>query len=258
MLADMRKYILLKDYPELKDDAQSAQLYLVDGLDAILKSMSEKSQRDAYDALTGMGVKILLNTTVTDYDGHIVAFADGKTIATKTLIWAAGVSGLNHNGIPAGCYGRGNRLITDEHNRVKGFPNIFAIGDASLQLHELKFPNGHPQVAQVGIQQGVNLSGNLSRILSNKPMKPFRYFDKGSMAIIGRNRAVVDLSGNKIHFKGAVAWFMWLFVHLTSLISADNRVTTFYRWLVAYFTKDQSLRMIIRPSKTENAVPEPL
>jgi NADH dehydrogenase len=249
MLADMKKDILPKDYPEIIKNKADANIYLVDGLDAVLKPMSVKSQKDSLQALTEMGVMIRLNMQVKDYSNDVVTFANGTTIETKTLIWAAGVTGMVFEGLPPECYGRGKRLIVDEYNRLKGLNNIFAIGDTSIQSHELKYPNGHPQMAQVAIQHGLNLAENFESILRGKFLKPFVYNDKGSMAIIGRNRAVVDMPNNKIHFSGFLAWFMWLFVHLLSLVKNRNRITTLYNWAGAYLTKDQSLRMIIRPSE---------
>ncbi|WP_426667391.1 NAD(P)/FAD-dependent oxidoreductase [Mucilaginibacter sp. McL0603] len=250
MLADMKKDILPKDYPEIIKNKIDAEIYLVDGVDAVLKPMSEKSQKDTLKALMKMGVTVGLNMQVKDYSNDVVTFTNGTTIETKTLIWAAGVTGLVFEGLPPECYGRGKRLIVDEYNRVKGLNNIFAIGDTSIQSHELKFPNGHPQMAQVAIQHGVNLAENFESILREKFLKPFVYNDKGSMAIIGRNRAVVDMPDNKMHFNGFLAWFMWLFIHLLSLVKNRNRITTLYNWAGAYITKDQSLRMIVRPSKT--------
>jgi NADH dehydrogenase len=249
MLANMRKDILPKDYPDLSGHGAEAHIYLVDAADAVLKPMSEKSHKDAFDALTKMGVEIRLGMQVKDYADGIVTFADGQIIATNTLIWAAGVGGSVFEGIPPACYGRGKRLITDPFSRVMGLVNIYAIGDTSIQLHESKFPDGHPQMAQVAIQQGKNLSGNLVAVQSGQKQHAFEYDDKGSMAIIGRNEAVVDLPGNKVHFSGFIAFFMWLFVHLVSLVSYRNRVTTLYNWTRAYLTRDQSLRMIIRPFK---------
>jgi NADH dehydrogenase len=249
MLADMKKDILPKDYPEIIKNKADAQIYLVDGLDAVLKPMSEKSQKDTLQALTEMGVMVQLNMQVKDYSDDVVTFTNGTTIETKTLIWAAGVTGMVFEGLPPECYGRGKRLIVDEYNKLKGLNNIFAIGDTSIQSHELKFLNGHPQMAQVAIQQGVNLAGNFENILREKFLNPFFYNDKGSMAIIGRNRAVVDMPDNKMHFNGFLAWFMWLFIHLLSLVKNRNRITTLYNWAGAYITRDQSLRMIVRPSK---------
>lgn len=246
MLADMKRDIIHKDHPEITASGTALHIYLVDGIDAVLKPMSDKSHNYTYHALTNLGVEIKLNMQVKDYLNNEVIFANGERIPTKTLIWAAGVSGTVYDGIPAESYGRGKRMITDPYHRVGGFQNIFAIGDISFQGHEDKFPNGHPQMAQIAIQQAENLAGNFQAALDNQSLVPFKYHDKGSMAIIGRNKAVVDLP-NKVHFQGFLAWFMWLFIHLLSLVKNRNRLSTLYNWAAAYFTRDQSLRMIIRP-----------
>jgi NADH dehydrogenase len=247
MLADIRKNILPKDYPEIARISQEVNIYLVDGIDAVLKPMSKKSQDDSYQALTTMGVRVKLNMQVKDYIDDNVIFGNGETIATKTLIWAAGVTGSVFEGVPAECYGRGKRLIVNQYNKVENMDGVYALGDCCIQMTDPAFPGGHPQLAQVGIQQGANLARNFLLADENKALKAFSYFDKGCMAIIGRNRAVVDLPGNKVHFKGFTAWFMWLFVHLLSLVSRRNRLTTFLNWSGAYFSRDQSLRMIIKP-----------
>ena len=247
MLAEMRNGILRKEYPELETAASN--LYLVDGGNALLSPMSEESQKDTFDALTKMGVVVKLNTRVTDFKDDTVYFANGETIATKNLIWAAGVSAKQFEGIAPESYGRGRRMATDSYNRVEMTQNIFAIGDTSIMLTDDAFPNGHTQVAQVAIQQGKNLAKNFANMLRNKPLESFKYNDKGSMAIIGKNKAVVDIPKPKMHFKGFFAWMVWLFIHLISLITYRNRFKTFYNWMVAYFAKDQSYRMIIRPEK---------
>jgi NADH dehydrogenase len=247
MFAEMRNNILLKEYPELSTAA--SQIYLVDGGDALLSPMSKDSQKDTLEAVTKLGVVVKLNTRVTDYVNDIVYFANGETIHTKNLIWAAGVSAREFEGIPAESYSRGKRMATDAFNKVNATNNIYAIGDTCIQFSDVDFPGGHPQVAQVAIQQGVNLAENFKLMLQDKPLKPFKYKDKGSMAIIGKNKAVVDLPKPKMHFNGFFAWLIWLFVHLMSLISYRNRIKTFYNWMIAYFSKDQSLRMIIRPEK---------
>jgi NADH dehydrogenase len=247
MFAEMRKNILLKEYPEL--DTTASNVYLVDGGDALLAPMSKASQQDTLKALTDLGVVVKLNNRVTDYVDDIVYFSNGETIHTKNLIWAAGVSAKAFDGIPMESYGRGKRMATDAYNKVKGVENIYAIGDTSIMDTDPAFPNGHPQVAQVAIQQGINLAKNFKAIAQNKPLKPFIYVDKGSMAIIGKNKAVVDLPKPKWHFNGFLAWAIWLFIHLVSLITYRNRLSTFYNWMIAYFAKDQSLRMIIRPDK---------
>ena len=245
MLAELRKNILEKDYPELQ--AEKVKIYLVDGAPALLMSMSKKAQKYTYRTLVKMGVEVLLNKSVKDYIDDTVIFADGQSIQTKLLLWTAGVTSKTFEGIPIKSYGRGKRLLVNEYNKVQGTPNIYAIGDACLQTSDKKFAQGHPQLAQVAIQQGKNLAKNFKAILSGKPLTSFAYQDKGSMAIIGRSKAVADIPRPKMHIKGFVAWVMWLFIHLFSLINYRNRIKTVYNWIVAYFTKDQSLRMIIRP-----------
>jgi NADH dehydrogenase len=249
MFAEMRKNILLKEYPEL--DTSASNIYLVDGGDALLSPMSEASQKDTLDAVTKLGVIVKLNTRVVDYKDDTVFFADGNTIQTKNLIWAAGVSARVFDGIPPESYGRGKRMATNAFHKVNATDNIYAIGDTAIQFNDTAFPEGHPQVAQVAIQQGINLAKNFKLQIQNKPLHPFEYNDKGSMAIIGKKKAVVDLPKPKMHFKGFFAWMIWLFVHLMSLISYRNRINTFYNWMIAYLSKDQSLRMIIRPDKKE-------
>jgi NADH dehydrogenase len=250
MFAEMRKNVITRDYPELI--GANGEIYLVDGVKSLLTPMSKKSQDYTHKTLTNMGVKIQLDSLVKDYVDDVVYFANGDSIAAKTLIWAAGVTSLTFDGIPAENYGRGKRLIVDEFNRLKTNPDIYALGDTCIQTTDPGFPEGHPQVAQVAIQQGKNLGKNLINQLSNKTLKSFVYNDKGSMAIIGRNKAVADLPSPKIHFDGFIAWIAWLFVHLLSLINYRNRVKTLSNWTVAYLTKDQSLRMIVKPRETRH------
>jgi len=247
MFAEMKNGILRKEYPELSTTVSN--IYLVDGGGELLGPMSKKSQQDTLDALTKMGVIVKLNTRVVDYIDDTVHFHTGETIQSKNLIWAAGVSAKTFDGIPAEFYGRGKRMAVDEHNKIIGSNNVYAIGDTCIQLTDEAFPQGHPQVAQVAIQQGELLAKNFKRLAEKTSLKPFKYHDKGSMAIIGKNKAVVDLPKPKLHFKGFIAWLMWLFVHVMSLISYRNRITTLYNWTTAYFSSDQSLRMIIRPEK---------
>jgi NADH dehydrogenase len=248
MYAEMRKSIFQKEYPELGTSASN--IYLVDGGDALLAPMSKASQEDTLKALTNLGVVVQLNTQVTDYVDDTVFLSTGKTIQTKNLIWAAGVSAMIFEGIPDESYGRGKRMATDAFNKVNGTENIYAIGDTCIQLTDAGFPDGHPQVAQVAIQQGLNLAENFKLIQKDKALIPFKYNDKGSMAIIGKNKAVVDIPKPKLHFNGFFAWLIWLFIHLISLISYRNRVQTFFNWMTSYFSQDQSLRMIIRPDKS--------
>jgi NADH dehydrogenase len=244
MLADLRRHSFPKDYPELI--GTGASIYLVDGGEHLLAPMSTASQNDTYEALIKMGVIIKLKTQVKDFVNDKVELSTGEVIETRNLIWTAGVTAMTFEGMPATCYGRAKRLICDPFNKVIGVDDIYAIGDTAMQTHEAEYPNGHPQLAQVSIQQGKALGGNLKNMGEGKPMKPFHYKDLGTMAIIGRNKAVCDLPHN-IHFKGFIAWFMWLFVHLISLINYRNRLKTLYNWTVAYLNKDQSLRFIVRP-----------
>jgi NADH dehydrogenase len=247
MFAEMKNGILRKEYPALS--GKGVEIILVDGGKVVLAPMSPQSQQDTYKALTELGVKIKLDYQVKDYVDDTIIFTNGERIATKSLIWAAGVTASVFDGLPAEIYGRGRRMLVDQFNKVNGTANIYAIGDTCLQTTDQHFPNGHPQVAQVAIQQAINLSKNFQLIANGKAPKAFTYVDKGSMAIIGRNKAVVDLPKPKLHLKGFIAWLAWLFIHLLSLITYRNRVRTFWNWMIAYFTKDQSLRMIIRPAK---------
>jgi len=248
MLADLRVHSFSKDYPELK--GTGIDIYLVDGSDHLLSSMSEASQKDTFLALEEMGVKIKLRERVKDFADDKVVLSSGEIIETKNLIWTAGISAIVFAGIPQACYGAGKRLVADPYNKVIGLEDVYAIGDTSLQTYEAAFPNGHPQLAQVSIQQARLLAVNFKSLTQGGLLKPFQYKDKGTMAIIGRNKAVADLPHN-VHFKGFIAWFLWLFVHLISLINYRNRIKTLYNWFVAYLNKDQSLRFIVRPGHVQ-------
>lgn len=250
-IAEMKRFILPKDYPEL--DFKSMNIYLLEAGTQLLNGMSKKSSVKAYEFLMKFGVKVWLNSRVKDYDGHNIYLENGSRLSSYTMIWAAGVSGKRFDGISGSAYGRNNRLIVDSVNRVKGYSNIFSLGDACLQT-DGNFPEGHPQVAQVAIQQAKKLAENLIRMDEGKPLKPFRYRDPGSMATIGRNLAVVDLPF--WHFHGFFAWLVWMFVHLMSIVGVKNRLLIFINWLWNYFTYDQSLRLIIKPKMHENEVLE--
>lgn len=250
MLAEMHKSIFKKDYPELK--REEVKIYLVDALPVVLNPMSKKSQEETLAELRGLGIEVLLDHAVKDYAEGKVTFANGEVIETETLIWTSGVTATALPGLPETCLGKGKRVLVDAYNRVKGFDNIFAIGDICLMEADAQFPKGHPQLAQVAIQQGKNLAQNLSLWQEGKSPNAFEYNDKGTMAIIGVNKAVADLPG--LHFKGFIAYFLWLVVHLFSLIRYRNQVKTFYNWMVAFFTRDQSLRFILdaNPEKPEH------
>lgn len=245
ILAEMKNGIYRKDYPELI--GQPGGIYLIDAGAKVLGPMSEKSQEYSHKSLEEMGIKILLGKSVKDYVDDNVILADGEQIPTKTLIWTAGVIATELPGLPTESIGRGRRVLVDAYNKVQHTENIYAIGDISLQTTDPAFPNGHPQLAQVAIQQGQNLARNLKHIADNKPLKDFSYYDKGTMAIIGKSKAVADIG--KLHFKGVLAALIWGFVHIWSLINYRNKLKTFFNWLFAWFTKDVAMRFIFRPGR---------
>lgn len=245
MLAEMGQTIVAKEYPEIKRG--NSRIHLVDASPHLLGPMSKKAQEAAEKVLSELGVQIKLNSTVKDYlDGKVV-LADGETIPTNTLIWTSGVVGRQIPGIDASQIGRGRRILVDEINKVKGSENIYAIGDICLQITDKNYPNGHPQLAQVAIQQGRLLGENLRRMASNEPMKPFSYDNKGSMAIISKYEAVADLP--KISFTGFFAWLIWLFVHIIPLVGFRNKVKLAFSWFWSFITNNPTLRLIIRPKK---------
>ena len=244
----MRNHTLQKIYPELT--TAELDIYLVDAAPTVLPPMRPKSRQYTYDALQKMGVHVRLEKMVQDYKDGTVLFRDGDTIETETLIWTAGVTAIRFEGIPAESYARGNRLLVDAYNKVRGTENIYAIGDTCLMQTEAKYPDGHPQVANVAMQQGQHLARNLKAKEKGRTPTPFRYTDKGSMAIIGKSKAVADLNVPKMTFTGWIAWAMWLFVHLFELINYRNRIKTMWNWTIAYFIEDQSLGMIVRPSQS--------
>ena len=245
-LAEMKKHILPKDFPELQFDKM--QIHLLEASPKLLANLSEKSSEKSKKYLDALGVKVTLNARVKDYDGEHISMEDGSSINTKTLIWAAGVIANTLKGIPSEALVRGNRIKVDRFNKVEGCDNIFALGDVAFMTEEA-YANGHPQVAQVAMQQGENLAQNLVRIAQGKELKPFTYKDLGSMATVGRNLAVVDLPFMKT--QGFFAWLIWMFVHLMSIVGTKNRLLIFINWAWNYITYDQSLRLIIRTSKKE-------
>ncbi|TWR24432.1 NAD(P)/FAD-dependent oxidoreductase [Mucilaginibacter pallidiroseus] len=249
MLAEMKKYILPKDYPELKNE--QVTLYIIDGGPALLLPMSEKTHHEAYRILSERGVTIKLISRVKDYDGERILLDDGTVIEARTMIWAAGITANTFDGIPETSLGIGRRMLTDALGRVKGLPDVYAIGDTALHTDDPRYPHCHPQVAQPAIQMGKALAMNLRALAREQPVKPFVYFDKGDMAIIGRTRAVVDLFRHKLHIRGLAGLFIWLFIHLMSLVSFRNKFITLYDWTTAYLSKDRALRMIFRTEKTE-------
>jgi NADH dehydrogenase len=240
-LCEMKKYVLPKDYPEI--DFNRMNIYLVEAAPQLLNGMSKASSETAYAYLMRMGVKVWLGAAVTEYDGKTVKLSNGAVVKTDNLVWAAGVRGNLPEGLTSEVLGRGNRIEVDVCNKVKGYSNIYAVGDIALMKCDT-YPNGHPQVAQVAIQQARNLARNFRRAEKNQEFEPFKYNDLGSMATVGRNRAVVDLPF--LHFRGWFAWLVWMFIHLKSILGVKNKVLTFVNWVWNYFTYDQSLRLIIK------------
>lgn len=244
-LAEMKKEILQKDYPDL--DISQMQINLIQSGDRVLNTMSEKSSIAAEKFLDDLGVKVWKNIRVTNYDGRIISTNSDLSFDSATVIWTAGVQGASIHGLDAkALVERVERIRVNQFNQVNGYENIFAIGDIASMETE-KFPQGHPMMAQPAIQQGDLLGENFKRLSQNKPMKSFEYNDKGSMATIGRNKAVVDLP--KYHFNGFFAWVVWMFVHLFSLIGFKNKAVVFMNWIYNYIRFDREGRLIVRPYK---------
>lgn len=251
-LAEIKKGILPKDYPDL--DIRQMQINLVQGGNRLLDAMSENASKKAEEFLQKLGVNIWKGSHITDYDGMLATTNSDLTFETATLIWAAGVMG----NVPKGLDGkdliaRGNRVKVNEFNQVIGYDNIFAIGDMAVMQSE-EFPNGHPMMVQAAMQQGFAVGDNLVKKIKGKSMKPFVYKSKGSMATIGRNKAVVDLP--KIRFQGVFAWFVWMYIHLYYLIGFRNRMVVFINWVYNYIRFDREARLIIRPFKKNRSLVE--
>lgn len=243
-LAEMKRYVLPKDYPEL--DFSKMKIYMLDGGDRPLGSMSEKSSDDACRYLQEMGVTVKTNTVLKDYDGQKALLADGSTIATNTVVWAAGIRGNVPEGVDPALVVRGNRIKVNRHCLMEGSQNVYVLGDLAY-METPKWPKGHPQVASVAIQQADVLAQNLKQYerKSNR-FYEFEYHDKGSMATIGRNKAVVDIPKPKLHLRGFFAWVIWMSLHLFLILGVKNRIIVFINWIYNYLTYDQSLRLIFR------------
>ncbi len=246
-LAEMKKHVLPKDYPDL--DIRQMEINVIQGGAKVLDAMSDKSSSRAQEFLEKLGVNVWVNEIVTDFNGKTVTTKSGREFNAETVIWTAGVMGAVIDGFDAAVIQRGNRLKVNEYNQVEGFTDIFAIGDVAAMITE-KSPMGHPMMAQPAIQQGQLLATNLIQLRDGKPLKKFTYNDKGSMATIGRNKAVVDLP--KFHFSGFFAWFVWMFVHLMSLIGFRNKFLVFWNWMYNYLMFDRQARLIVRPYKRRN------
>lgn len=241
-LAEMKKYILPKDYPEI--DFSNMKIFLVEASDRTLGAMSKISSQCSRSYLEKLGVTVMTSTQVTNYDGNKVTFGDGSEIETKTLVWAAGIKGNVIDGIDPMVITRGNRLKVNRLNCIDGYQNIYAVGDIACMSTDL-YPNGHPQVATVANEQGELLAKNLNKKAKDLPQKEYEYSNKGSMATVGRHLAVVDLP--KFSFQGFFAWLFWMFLHLMLILGVKNKFIVFTNWMWKYLTFDQSLRLIIKP-----------
>ena len=246
-LAEIKKGILPKDYPDL--DTRRAQINIVQGGDCLLPGFSAQASKKAEDFLEKLGVQVWKGVRVTGYNGKTVTTKTDLVFETATVVWAAGVKGAGIKGLDSeDILAGGNRINVNEFNQVIAYPEIFAIGDIACMVTE-DYPRGHPMVAQPAIQQGKLLGENLVKMLEHKPMNPFKYKDKGSMATVGRNKAVCDINGYR--FQGVFAWFVWMFVHLFFLIGFRNRMVVFINWVYNYIRFDREARLIIRPFKRD-------
>ena len=251
-IAELRSNVLQADYPDM--DISEIEIHLIEGADRVLPPFSEKSSAKAQKFLEDMGVIIHLETFVANYENNRVTTKGDLTLDTATFIWSAGVTGASIEGFEStSLLPKLNRYKVDVYNRVAGFEDIYAIGDIALMETE-DWPKGHPQVAQPAIQQGKNLGKNFINMEKGKDLNPFEYFDKGSMATIGRNKAVVDIG--KLQFGGFFAWFIWMFIHLWFLVGFRNRVVTFFNWTYSYINYDKAARLIVRPFKQNKIIAE--
>ena len=249
-LAEMKKAILPKDYPDL--DVRKMEINLIQSGDRILNTMSENASEKAEKFLLNLGVSVWKNVRVTGYDGKIVSTNSDLSFDSATVIWTAGVQGALPHGLKADSFIKNvDRIKVNQFNQVEGYTNLFAIGDIAVMTSEA-YPQGHPMMAQPAMQQGRLLADNLIKIINKKEPKPFEYKDKGSMATIGRNKAVVDLPNYK--FSGVFAWFVWMFVHLFSLIGFKNKAVVFLNWVYNYIRFDREARLIMRPYKKRSNV----
>lgn len=251
-LAEMKKNILPKDYPDM--DFSQLNIYLIEGGPATLGPMSKASQVKSQEYLEKMGVQVWTNSIVQDYDGRTVQLKDGRTVPTHTLIWAAGVTGNVPAGIPAEKIVRGNRIKVDEFSRVEGIENVFAVGDISY-METPEFPKGHPQLANVANAQAKFAADNLENICRGRALKKFTYKNPGTMATVGKRKAVVDLPF--MSFQGRLAWFVWMFLHLMLILNVRNKIVVFINWAISYFTNDTTLRLILEPSKKDKLLASP-
>lgn len=247
-LAEMRRYVIPYDYPDM--DSSLMHIYLIEAGDRLLAGLSQESSQKAYEFLKSMGVDIQFGKMVTDYRDHKVVMKDGTEIPTRTFLWVSGIRANAMPGIDESHLGRGFRFKVDEYNRISGLNDVYAIGDQCLQTSDAAYPNGHPQVAQVAIQQAKNLAKNLKLInqgADSSALTAFHYKNLGSMATIGRNKAVVEIG--KFHSQGFFAWVLWLVVHLRSILGVKNKMMVLLNWLWKYVSYNDSIRMITYATK---------
>ena len=253
-LSEMKRYVIPYDYPDM--DSSLMHIYLIEAGDRLLAGMTQDSSKKAYDFLKSMGVDIQFGKMVTDYRDHKVIMKDGTEIPTRTFLWVSGIRANAMPGISEDHLGRGFRFKVDQFNRIPGLNDVFAIGDQCLQTTDPAYPNGHPQVAQVAIQQAKNLAKNIKQIneghADDNSLTPFKYNNLGSMATIGRNKAVVEIG--KFHSQGFFAWILWLVVHLRSILGVKNKMMVLLNWLWKYVSYNDSIRMITYATKPREVV----
>ena len=245
VLAEMKQTILPRDYPDL--DTSCMHIYLINATPRLLGAMSEHSSREAEKALKELGVEVMTNCMVTDYVDKELVLKDGQRISAETVIWVSGIKANNIDGIPAESIGHAGRILVDRFNRVKGLKDVYAIGDQCIVEGDEAYPYGHPQLAQVAIQQARTLAKNLIRQEKGETEQPFSYHNLGTMATIGRKKAVVEIG--KLKFGGFFAWLLWLIVHLRSILGVKNKTIVFLNWMWSYMNYKQSLRLILKAKR---------
>lgn len=245
VLAEMKQTILPRDYPDL--DTSCMHIYLINATPRLLGAMSERSSREAEKALKELGVEVMTNCMVTDYVDKELVLKDGQRISAETVIWVSGIKANNIDGIPSESIGHAGRILVDRFNRVKGLKDVYAIGDQCIVEGDEAYPYGHPQLAQVAIQQAKTLAKNLIRQEKGETEQPFSYHNLGTMATIGRKKAVVEIG--KLKFGGFFAWLLWLIVHLRSILGVKNKTIVFLNWMWSYMNYKQSLRLILKAKR---------
>lgn len=240
--AELRKYILPKDYPELP--LHLMNIYLIEAGPRVLAGMTDASSNKTLESLRHIGVNVMTNVAVKDYDGNNLLLSNGETIQTQSLLWSAGVKGVPIDGLPEAEILPNGRVNVNEYNLVNGCKNVYAVGDIAMLVNDDRFPKGYPMVAQVAMQQGKQLGKNINASLRGRAMRPFKYTDLGSMATIGRNRAVAEFAG--VRLSGYLAWIAWMVVHLLNLLGFRNKLVVFINWFYRYFTYDRGTRIIIK------------